>query len=600
MSADAPGRREVAYRLFAAEYDDASMSYSESDEERAPNYVVTPTGARVNRLFAVGVMTEVEQVNEDVLRGRVADPTGAFVTYAGQYQPEAMAFIDRTTPPEFVALTGKARTFEPEDSDRVFTSVRPESVNAVDADTRDRWVVSTAEATLRRVAAFDAALTDDRRGDDLERVLLAAGVDETLAAGIPRAIDHYGTTTAYLEAVRQLAVDALEVVAGDRDEVRPLTVGPAEGEATELGPLPAGVERPDLSAVETDAAEPAVDETDEVEAEEGVETPEVTETEEAEAESAETLEATTGADTGTDASTETGSDTEPVAEESTAAASTESMVDADESASDTAAEPAEAVAPDRQETETETETEDVSAETVLDSEVSDTGTSDTDTLGDFDEATDDASGPAGTAETSTEDADEPGDGGLDDFDDGMYELDEDERQEVEEEFGTEFTSGAEVEDPGDADIDVPMDDDSAEASDEPADPETTTAETTDSVVDDSAESTETVAAEPAEATDPETEDVDTADAEATDAADATQGDEPDDESSEPMDEADLKAAAVDAMSDLDDGDGADREKVVAAVVDEYGADPGNVEDAIQDALMSGQCYEPADGKLKAI
>ena len=38
------GRREVAYRLFAAEFEDADFSYSESDEERAPNYVVSPTG----------------------------------------------------------------------------------------------------------------------------------------------------------------------------------------------------------------------------------------------------------------------------------------------------------------------------------------------------------------------------------------------------------------------------------------------------------------------------------------------------------------------------------------------------------------------------
>ncbi|MEF8827278.1 MAG: hypothetical protein V5A27_13210, partial [Halapricum sp.] len=56
---DAVGRRETAYRLFATEFEESDFSYAESDEERAPNYVVTPTGARVNRLFAVGVLTEV-------------------------------------------------------------------------------------------------------------------------------------------------------------------------------------------------------------------------------------------------------------------------------------------------------------------------------------------------------------------------------------------------------------------------------------------------------------------------------------------------------------------------------------------------------------
>jgi len=65
-----------------------------------------------------------------------------------------------------------------------------------------------------------------------------AGVDASLAAGIPRAIDHYGTTTAYLEAIRQCAVDALEVVADERDEVRPVDVAPGGGGDVTLGSLP--------------------------------------------------------------------------------------------------------------------------------------------------------------------------------------------------------------------------------------------------------------------------------------------------------------------------------------------------------------------------
>ena len=83
MSASGPSR-EVAYRVFADEFNDAHYTYAESDEERAPNYLVTPTGARVNRLFVVGVLTEVEEVSDGVIRARVVDPTGAFVIYAGQ------------------------------------------------------------------------------------------------------------------------------------------------------------------------------------------------------------------------------------------------------------------------------------------------------------------------------------------------------------------------------------------------------------------------------------------------------------------------------------------------------------------------------------
>jgi len=37
----------------------------------------------------------------------------------------------------------------------VNVSVRPESISVVDADTRDRWVVETADRTLDRIETFD-------------------------------------------------------------------------------------------------------------------------------------------------------------------------------------------------------------------------------------------------------------------------------------------------------------------------------------------------------------------------------------------------------------------------------------------------------------
>ena len=228
MSADDPSQREVAHRLFAAEYDDADYSYSESDEERAPNYVVTPTGARVNRLFVVGVLTEVTRVNDDMLRGRVADPTGAFVVYAGQYQPDEQAVLEQTEPPAFVAVTGKANTFQPEDGDTVYTSIRPESINAVDTETRDRWTVQTAEQTLSRVHHAATALSTGLAGDRLRERLTDQAVDPDLADGITRALTHYGTTPAYLAGLRDLALDAARVVAGRRDEVQELSVTPDE------------------------------------------------------------------------------------------------------------------------------------------------------------------------------------------------------------------------------------------------------------------------------------------------------------------------------------------------------------------------------------
>ncbi|TKX56802.1 hypothetical protein EXE44_12915 [Halorubrum sp. SS7] len=559
MSDDGPGTREVAYRVFAAEFDDASLSYSESNEERAPNYVVTPTGARVNRLFTAGVLTEVERVNDETRRGRVVDPSGAFVTYAGQYQPEAQTFLERADPPAFVALTGKARTFEPEDSDRVFTSVRPESLNEVDADTRDRWVVSAAEATLDRLAVFARALDSDLRGDDLRAALEAGGAPAPLAAGIPKAIDHYGTTAAYAEAVRRLAVDALEMIAGDRDEVRALDLAPDEGGEAALGPLPetdVTVAEP-AATTDTDRT-PSEASAPEAEPSPGASDADPSAESDPDAEPESTADSGATADSGTtaDSGATVDDDSSSTETDSSLGDSTEASTDAAGPPTDDAAGPASASTADP---------ESIDDANDADAAAADAG-SDDGGLGDFD-AGGDVAFDDGSEADATADLDPDADA------DDMYQLDDEEREEIESEFGTDFATGTEVDEPGEADIDVPDPEDLAE---EPVDDPAAAA--------DEATGAATEESEPA---DPATE---AAEPTEDDKADATEADE----------DVDLEAAAVAAMGDLDDGDGAPREAVVERVADNHGVDPGAVEDAIQDALMSGQCYEPGDGLLKPI
>ncbi|SMO34500.1 RPA family protein [Halorubrum cibi] len=155
MSQSTP-TREVARRVFASEFNDAGYTFKESDDERAPVYLLLPTGESANRVFFVGTLTEKEDVGEDseYWRGRVVDPTGTFFVYAGQYQPEAASKLRDLEPPAYVAVVGKPRTYETDDG-TVRVSVRPESITEVDATVRDRWVAETAERTIERVAAFD-------------------------------------------------------------------------------------------------------------------------------------------------------------------------------------------------------------------------------------------------------------------------------------------------------------------------------------------------------------------------------------------------------------------------------------------------------------
>ncbi len=409
-------RREVAYRLFAVEFNEGSVSYSASDEERAPNYVLFPTGVRANRVFLVGVLTAVESVGDNVIRARVADPTGVYVIYAGQYQPEAQTRLEQAAVPSFVAVTGKPRTFSPDDTEMVYTSVRPESITEVDRVTRDRWVIQTTEHTLDRIATLRRALSQEERGEELETVLRGQGVEPGIAAGIPLILEHYDVTESYLDAVEERVIQATEVIAGERDSVEPFE--------TTLRPIAA-------DETETQAVEPIPA-------------------------SAPTRE-------------------------------NESVEDTDSSIDES----------------TESEATEV--------DIEDTDKTPTDPI----------------------DTDE------------LYEFDEGEREAIEDEYGTDFSTGTEIEE-------------QATESEEMSE------------IDDTEETAE--------------------------------GDE---DESTPMEEPDgspedIVDTVVEVMRELDDETGSTRAEIIDAIQADFDINKETIEDAIQDALMSGRCYEPEEGQLKPI
>jgi RPA family protein len=198
--------REIAWRVFAGEYADASLGHS-TGGERAPSYVVTPLGAKVNRLFLVGVITDVEDMGTEgqpMWRARLSDPTGIFHIYAGQYQPEASTALSRIKPPAFCAVMGKARTYSPEEG-VVYTSVRPEMVKLVEAPLRDFWILECARDMKRRIEAVTEA---QRMNPATVDGLIALGYSKGLAEGIVLALQHYGKVD--VDRYRAMLTDALQ------------------------------------------------------------------------------------------------------------------------------------------------------------------------------------------------------------------------------------------------------------------------------------------------------------------------------------------------------------------------------------------------------
>lgn len=144
--------REPARRVFAAELREVRHQFKDGKDEKSPSYVLLPSGARANRIFFVGTLTEKERRGDQNVfyHARISDPTGTFFVIAGSYQPEAMQQIARIEPPSFVAVIGKPNVYE-SPTGAVLVSIRAESITVVDQETRNCWVVDAGKNTLDRL-----------------------------------------------------------------------------------------------------------------------------------------------------------------------------------------------------------------------------------------------------------------------------------------------------------------------------------------------------------------------------------------------------------------------------------------------------------------
>jgi len=206
-------RREPAWRIFAAEYNDASLEIKGSGE-KVPSYVITPLGSKVNRVFITGVLTDVESVVEggEYLRAHVSDPTGVFTLYSGQYQQEATQKLQSIEVPAFVAMIGKVRTYVPEEG-TLYVSLRPELIREVNAEARDRWIIETCLQTKHRIDAMTEAMKMTQPNVyDLKKLGYSQGLSEGLIAALKKygSVDVNKYATLIRESLQYIVPGATE------------------------------------------------------------------------------------------------------------------------------------------------------------------------------------------------------------------------------------------------------------------------------------------------------------------------------------------------------------------------------------------------------
>jgi RPA family protein len=135
---------EGAARVFAGDFSGSTLSV-QADDGQSAAFVVTPCGIWCRIVYLSGAMTEITDIG-DMLRCRLADPTGAFNLVIGGRNSPLAEQVRKIPVPSFVTVTGRAQLYRRNET--VDLSIRPDHVVVVDRAVRDQWILATAEATL--------------------------------------------------------------------------------------------------------------------------------------------------------------------------------------------------------------------------------------------------------------------------------------------------------------------------------------------------------------------------------------------------------------------------------------------------------------------
>ena len=201
-------RREPGVLVLAKELSAAIEKHVE-DREYSPTYLISEIGAKLSRVLIAGVLDQLENrgTEEDPFyTARVIDPNGDFYyLQAGQYNPEGAMALSKLEPGVPVLCVGKVRARTPEDSERTYVSVQPESIRAVSMDEVSRWAIKACDKLNTRINANKAFGNDDE-------ALKEAKLTRREMDGLELSKDFYPTVA--VENYQALLYDCLTRLAG--------------------------------------------------------------------------------------------------------------------------------------------------------------------------------------------------------------------------------------------------------------------------------------------------------------------------------------------------------------------------------------------------
>lgn len=154
--------REIAKRVTLTEINGIE-EFEQDEGDMATKYAHLPTGEKVNRVFVVGTLTELRELDSGSIMLTVVDNVGNDVkAFTGEYNLEAhrtaKQLLDEDgIPPEYVFIVGKLSESSNEDypvpsiSPEFIRTVSTEEINHARQDITDAVANRTVTEEVQRV-----------------------------------------------------------------------------------------------------------------------------------------------------------------------------------------------------------------------------------------------------------------------------------------------------------------------------------------------------------------------------------------------------------------------------------------------------------------
>jgi len=201
-------RREPGVLVLAKELS-ASIEKHVEDREYSPTYLISEIGSKLSRVLIGGILDQLENrgdENDPFYTARVIDPNGDFYyLQAGQYNPEGAMALSKLEIGVPILCVGKVRARTPEDSERTYVSVQPESIRAVSMDEVNHWAIKACDTLMRRINTKKAFGVD-------QDVLKKANLSQREKDGLELSNEFYPTVV--VENYQALLYDCLTRLAG--------------------------------------------------------------------------------------------------------------------------------------------------------------------------------------------------------------------------------------------------------------------------------------------------------------------------------------------------------------------------------------------------